>query len=104
VPVLEPEARPWPLVRRGNEAVVEKAGAAIGTGGEVMEMVDPVEMPLLSHPHTLSHRDLSAPQTSNHDVCATRRIAASGYPCSEETLSVAPTHRKRFISSATARR
>jgi hypothetical protein len=52
---------------------VEKAGAATGTGGEVMKIVEPVEMPLPSHPRTLSRRDLGAPQTSNHDVCATRR-------------------------------
>jgi hypothetical protein len=37
-----------------------------------MTMVEPVEMPLPSHPHILSRRDLGAPQTSNHDVCATR--------------------------------
>jgi hypothetical protein len=29
LPVVEPEARPRPRVRRGNEAVVERAGAAV---------------------------------------------------------------------------
>jgi len=65
LPVLEAETRPRPRVRRGNEAAVERAGAATGTGGEVMKMLEPVEMPLPSHPHVLPRRDLGAPQTSN---------------------------------------
>ena len=66
MPVAEPEARPRPRFRRGNDAAVERAGAATGTGGRVMKMVEPVEMPLPSHPHVLSRRDLGAPQTSDH--------------------------------------
>ena len=42
----EPEALPWPLVRRGSEAAVEKAGAAIDTGGEVVQMIEPVKTSL----------------------------------------------------------
>jgi hypothetical protein len=72
LPVAEPEARARPRVWRGNEAAVERAGAATGTGGGVMKMVEPVEMPLPSHPHILWRRDIGAPQTSNHDVRATR--------------------------------
>ena len=72
MPVVEPEARPRPRVRRGNEAEVERASAATGTGGGVMKMVGPVEMPLPSHAHALPRCDLGAPQTSNHDPCATR--------------------------------
>jgi hypothetical protein len=72
LPVVEPDARPRPRVRRGNEAVVEGAGAATGTGGGVMKAVDPVEMPLPSNPHVLPRRDIGAPRTSNHDPCATR--------------------------------
>ena len=60
LPVAEPEARPAPRVRRESEAAVEGAGAATGTGGEVMKMVEPVEVRLPSHPHILSRRDLSA--------------------------------------------
>jgi hypothetical protein len=75
LPVAEPEVRPRPRVRRESEAAVERAGAATGTGGEVMKMVEPVEMPLPSHPHILSCRDLGAPQTSNHDVCAPRETS-----------------------------
>jgi len=39
---------------------------------KVMKMLEPVEMPLPYPPHIFSRRDLGAPQTSNHDVCATR--------------------------------
>ena len=35
---------------------------------------EPVEMPLPPHPHAVPHRDIGAPQTSNHDVCATRDL------------------------------
>ena|ERR1035437_327615 len=38
-------------------AAVEKAGVAISTGGKVMEMLEPLEMPLPSPPHILSQRD-----------------------------------------------
>ena len=75
MPAVEPEARPRPRVRRGNEAAVERAGAATGMGGEVMKMVEPVETPLSSHPHILPRRHIGAPPTSNHDVCATRETA-----------------------------
>jgi hypothetical protein len=37
-----------------------------------MKMVEPVEMPLPPHAHAMPRRDLGAPQTSTHDVCATR--------------------------------
>jgi hypothetical protein len=37
-----------------------------------MKTVEPVEMQLPSHPRVLPRRDLGAPQTSNHDVGATR--------------------------------
>jgi hypothetical protein len=50
LPVAEPEARPRSRVRRGNEAVVERAGAATGTGAGVMKMVEPAEMPLPAVP------------------------------------------------------
>ena len=68
MPVVEPEARPRPRVRRGNKGEVEGAGAATSAGGEVVKMVEPVEMPLPSHPHVLPRRDIGAPQTSNRDV------------------------------------
>jgi len=58
--------------RRGDETAVGRAAAATGTGGGVMKMVEPVEMPLPSQPHVLPRRDIGAPQKSNHDVCATR--------------------------------
>jgi len=61
LPVVEPETRPRPRVRRGNEALVEGARPATGTGGEVMNMVEPVEMPLPSHPHAVPRRDIGAP-------------------------------------------
>jgi hypothetical protein len=35
---------------------------------------EPVEMPLPSDPHVLPRHDLGAPQTSNHDACATRGL------------------------------
>jgi hypothetical protein len=72
LPLGEPEALPRPRVRRGNEAAVERAGAATGTGRGVMKMVEPAEMPLPSHPHAVPRRDIGAPQTSNHDPCAAR--------------------------------
>jgi hypothetical protein len=78
LPVAEPEGRPRPRVRRGSEAAVEGAGAATGAGGRVMKMVEPVEMPLPSHPHILPRRDMGAPQTSNHDVC-TRGDRLNGF-------------------------
>jgi len=71
LPVAEPEARPRRRVRRGNGAAVERAGAATGTGGGVMKMVEPIQMPLPSRSRILSRRDPDAPQTSNHDICAT---------------------------------
>jgi hypothetical protein len=43
-----------------------------------MKMVEPVEMPLPSHPHILPRRDMGAPQTSNHDVC-TRGDRLNGF-------------------------
>jgi hypothetical protein len=64
LPVAEPEARPRPRVRGGSEAAVERAGAATRTGaGVIMKMVEPVEMPLPSHPHILPRCDLGEPQT-----------------------------------------
>jgi len=80
LPAVEPEGRPRPRVRRGNEAVVEGAGAATSTGGQVMKMVEAVEMRLPSHAHILPRRDIGAPQTSNHDVCATGRKGGEPWP------------------------
>jgi hypothetical protein len=34
LPAVEPEARPRPRVRRGNEAAVERAGAAVKSSDE----------------------------------------------------------------------
>jgi len=68
---------------------VERA-AATGTGGEVMETLEPVEMSLPSHPHVLSRRDLGAPQTSNHDPCATRPKAAVSHRWALECGSLLP--------------
>ena len=76
LPVAEPEARPRPRERRGNEAAVEGAGAATGTGGRVMKMLEPVETPLPCHPHVLPRPGIGAPQTSSDDVGAARRSVA----------------------------
>ena len=65
--------------RRGDETAVGRAAAATGTGGGVMKMVEPVEMPLPSHPHAVPRRDIVAPQTSNHDVCATRHLVTGSW-------------------------
>ena len=101
MPVAELEARPRPRVRRGNEAAVERAGAATGTGGGVMKTIEPVEMPLPSHPHVLWRRDIGAPRTSNHDFCASRPKAAVSHRKGFGVRQLAAAFLRRKLASGT---
>jgi hypothetical protein len=49
--------------------------ASISAGGDIVQIVESMEMALPGHPQILSHLEYGAPQTSNYDVCATHQVA-----------------------------